>query len=396
MRVLHVVKTSDGARWAALQCLVLTRLGVEVHVAVPAANGEAIELWRHAGAAIHELDCRLPLEMPFLFPARAAAARQLVAQIQPDLIHSHFVTTTMFLRFAFGRRHHIPRLFQVPGPLHLEHVLYRQAEIAAAGGADYWIASSRYTRRLYLENHVPDDRLFLSYYGSQLSPPDHKAGGIRDRLSLNGRIVGNINYMYPPKYYLGQIKGLKRHEDVIDALGIVCHRYKDVFGVLVGGQWGKGRAYEQRLHRRAARVAGRHIIFTGKVNYENAADLWRGFDLAVHAPASENCGGVIEPLLAGVPTVASEVGGLPEVVLDGLTGWLVPPCNPAVLAETIIHVLDNQDEARRRALRGQQLVSRMFDVNRTGSEIADIYQAVLNRSNSRPEMFDPKKFVAKM
>ena len=47
--------------------------------------------------------------------------------------------------------------------------------------------------------------------------------------------------------------------------------------------------------------------------------------------------------------IASSVGGLPEVVLDGATGWVVPVGNPKVLADTIEIVLDNPQEARKRA-----------------------------------------------
>ncbi|OPL14355.1 MAG: hypothetical protein AVO39_09230 [delta proteobacterium MLS_D] len=396
MRVLHVVKTSDGARWAALQAGVLTRAGIDVHVVVPSAKGDAIPLWEQAGAVIHVLDCSLPIQAPLLFSDRARKARSLIARVQPDIIHNHFVTTTMFLRLALGRNHPVPRLFQVPGPLHLEHALYRRAETATAGGSDYWIASSRYTRNLYLANHVPADRVFLSYYGFRVDSENSSHDGIRARLKLDGRIVGNINYMYPPKYYLGQTRGLKRHEDVIEALGIVCRRREDVAGVFVGGQWGVDRRYEERLRRQAARAAGTRIVFAGKVPHENAADLWHGFDLAVHTPVSENCGGVAEPLLAGVPTIASSVGGLPEVVLHGVTGWLVPPSSPTKLSNAILYALDNEDEARRMALRGQELVRHMFDVDRTGAEIADIYEAVTKGSPAGPAMFDPESFVANL
>jgi len=396
MRVLHVVKTSDGASWAALQAHVLTSLGIEVHVAVPSAVGEAIEVWEKAGAKLHVVDCSLPIQRPFLFSGRALKIRNLIAAIQPDIIHSHFVTTTVFLRLALGTNHNIPRLFQVPGPLHMEHAFYRRSEIATAGNNDYWIASCRYTRKLYLENHVPSERVFLSYYGLRLGSEKSRTGGIRTRLALDGCVVGNMNYMYPPKYYLGKIKGHKRHEDVIEALGNVCHRRKNVTGVIVGGQYGKGQWYEKMLRRKAARIAGQRIIFPGKISYENVADVWRDFDLAVHVPISENCGGVVWPLLVGVPTIASAVGGLPEVVLHGITGLIVPASNPAKLADTIMSVLDNQDEARLMALRGQKLVQCMFDVNRTGAEIANIYKAVLSGSSEIQEIFDSESFVAKL
>jgi len=393
--VLHIVKTADGARWAALQAQVLMRLGIDVHVALPSTTGEAIPLWKQANATMHELDCSLPIGSPFSFRARAIAVRRLIAEIQPDLIHSHFVTTTLMLRLALGRDYPIPRLFQVPGPLHLEHTLFRLAEIATAGMSDFWIASSQYIRKLYLANRIPDSRVFLSYYGTLTKQSSNVfSNEIRRRFEPGARVIGNINYMYPPKRYLGQFKGLKRHEDVIDALGIICRKRSDVVGVLVGGEWGSGHRYERQLRQRAIRVAEKKILLLGRAQHTRVANLWREFDVAVHVPISENCGGVIEPLLAGVPIIASRVGGLPEVVIDDVTGWLVPPANPEQLADTILQVLDNRERAHLCGRRGQQLVTQMFDINRTAQEIAQIYQVVLKKSNVAPVPFDSAAFVA--
>jgi hypothetical protein len=111
MRVLHVVKTSDGASWAARQAMVLVKLGIEVHVAVPQASGRTIPLWKAAGALIRSVNLDLPARKPWLAPEICAAARQLVAEVKPDLIHSHFVSTTLLSRLALGRNDFIPRVF---------------------------------------------------------------------------------------------------------------------------------------------------------------------------------------------------------------------------------------------------------------------------------------------
>ncbi len=70
---------------------------------------------------MHFLDCSLPVRKPIAVLQRASQIRQLIEAVKPDLIHTHHVTTTVMLRLALGRRHSIPRVFQVPGPLHLEH-----------------------------------------------------------------------------------------------------------------------------------------------------------------------------------------------------------------------------------------------------------------------------------
>jgi glycosyltransferase involved in cell wall biosynthesis len=397
MKVLHVVKTSDGARWAAWQAQVAARAGVEIHVAVPSNVGDAIPIWEQAGAHIHVCDASLPTNGPWLWPKRSAAIRDLVATVKPDIIHSHFVTTTLALRRALGTHHHTPRLFQVPGPLHLQHKLFRALDIRSAGQPDRWIASSRCIRDLYIRAGIDKHCLYLSYYGTPTGVPKYngKTGTIRKALNLQGdvKVVGSISYMYPPKYFLGQTTGLKRHEDMIDAIAMACEHRSDLMGVIIGSQWGGGTAYRERLQRRAFAKAGDRIRFLEALHFTDVPDFWEDFDCVVHIPMSENCGGVVEPLAARVPTIASKVGGLPEVVIEGETGWLVPPRSPASAAQSILEVLSDPLEAQRRAAAGQMLVREMFDIQRTGKEIVAIYQHVLGESSNPPPEFDAVAFM---
>lgn len=396
MRVLHIVKTADGARWAAAQAAVLRDVGIEVHVALPAAEGEAIQVWNDAGARLHRASVYLPVSRPWQWSGMGRSIRRLIDEVQPNLIHSHFVTSTLALRLALGPRHPVPRIFQVPGPLHLEHLAYRRAEIRSAGPSDYWIASSRYIKRLYVAAGVPEDRVSLSYYGTNITDvATERTSLLRQQLGIapDALVVGNISHIYPPKYHLGQTKGLKRHEDLIDALAAVCRQRNDVIGVLIGSQWTGGDGYERRLRERARRLAGERIRFLKRIPFHIVPHVWPDFDCAIHLPISENCGGVVEPLAAGVPTIASQVGGLPEVVLDGLTGWLVPPREPAAAADRILQVLGDLPAARDRARGGRELVRTMFDVRRTGAETAAIYSHILDPDQPPPPTFDSRAAV---
>ena len=397
MRVLHVVKTVDGARWAVDQVRELVALGIEVHVVLPVFAGRFLQSWRETGAVLHALPVDLPVKSLWRLPAMGHQIRCLVDQIKPDIIHSHFFGTTVMLRMALGRQHPIPRIFQVPGPLHLEHALFRRWELLTAGPADRWIASSRYIESLYKVYGVAQDRVFLSYYGNQKTSPQLKGGHLRERLGISPHqwVVGNINHIYPPKWYLGQSRGLKRHEDVIDALALVCKTRDDVTGVLVGGQWGGGENYQKSLARRAISAGAGRILMPGHLASEEVATAWQDFDLAVHVPSSENCGGVVEPLQAGVPVIAARVGGLPEVVFEGVTGQLVSPGKVEELSTAISVALNQLDTIRESAVRGAALVSSMFDSARTAQEVAGIYGHVSNGS-PRPPHFDSQAFVASL
>ena len=400
MRVLHAVKTVDGARWAIDQVRELVSHGIEVHVVLPVLSGRFMQSWRETGAVLHELPLDLPVKSPWRLPGLLHQVRGLVERVKPDLIHSHFFGTTIVLRMALGADHSTPRIFQVPGPLHLEHGLFRRWELLTAGPLDRWIASSRYIESLYLGQGVAPDRIFLSYYGNQMTLPamsdgQLKNGQLRKRLGIPAQhlVVGNINHIYPPKWYLGQTRGLKRHEDVIDALALVCKSREDVTGVLVGSQWGGGDRYQKSLMQRAAHVGQGRILMPGHLASEDVSTAWHDFDLAVHVPSSENCGGVVEPLQAGVPVIAARVGGLPEVVLEGVTGQLVSPGQVNELAEAISNALKQIDVMRQSAQRGAALVTTMFDAARTAQEVADVYAHVLTGA-SRPLAFDSHAFLA--
>jgi len=394
MRILHAVKTVDGARWAVDQVRELVARGYDVHVALPASSGRLLRQWEETGATLHAQPMDLPVAVPWRLTFLLEQVRRLVDRVKPDLIHSHFFGTTLMLRMALGRDHAVPRVFQVPGPLHLEHAFFRRWELSSAGANDSWIASSRHVESLYRAAGIAADRIFLSYYGNRLQPPLPRQGRLRENLGIaaDSLVVGNINYIYRPKWFLGQTRGLKRHEDVIDALARVCAQRRDVTGLLVGSEWGGGHGYEDRLRRRAAAAGAGRIIMPGHLAPEDVPGAWSDFDLAVHVPSSENCGGVVEPLLAGVPVIAARVGGLPEVVIEGLTGQLVAPGDVAALAAAIEAALDRIEDHRAMAHRGSRLVATMFDVARTAGEVAAIYLCIAG-SGPRPQPFDPRAFA---
>jgi len=189
-------------------------------------------------------------------------------------------------------------------------------------------------------------------------------------------------------------EGLKGHELLLDVLDIVCRQDPKVWGVLAGGTFAGDRGYERALRRRAARLGGGRILMPGPVPATAVPDAWRAFDCVLHLPLSENCGGVVEPLAAGVPVVAAAVGGLPEVVLDGRTGRLVRKRDAETIASTVADVLAEPETHRALASLGSRLVREMFDVARTAAEVKQIYEHVVTRNTTCPEAFDPERSLA--
>ncbi len=376
IRALHLVKTSKGAFWALRQMKELVKLGIEVHVALP--RGPLVSEYQQAGVIVHPISLDFPVREPWMWPHLFKQVRELVLNIRPDIIHSHHVGTTVTMRLGL-RGMKVPRIFQVPGPLHLENSVFRSLEIVLADEYDYWIGSCKYTCDLYKRVGIGGNRVFLSYYGVDLENFVGRQGKLRELLGIGKgvKLVGMVAYMYAPKWFLGQTRGLKGHEDFIDAIKLADLQRKDLMAVVIGGAWDKAW-YEKKIRDYGQKRCGAYITFLGVRN--DVPDLYPDFDVAVHPSHSENVGGAVESLLFGIPTIATRVGGLPEVVIDGVTGWLVPPKKPTLLAATILEVLQDLDKGREMAKRGQELVRQLFDVKRTAAEVADIYQQVLSRN----------------
>jgi glycosyltransferase involved in cell wall biosynthesis len=190
---------------------------------------------------------------------------------------------------------------------------------------------------------------------------------------------------------LGQTVGLKCHEDVIRAIASVQKERPNVWGVLIGGTFGTDQHYEKKLRKLAENTGAGRILMPGKFSSANVAQSWPDFDCALHVPLSENCGGVVEPLLSHVPTIASEVGGLPEVVQNHRTGQLVPVHRPDILAAAVINVMNERDLHRHLARQGAELVSVMFEPKRCALEIVEIYRHILY-GTPRPNEFESSQF----
>jgi len=379
MKVLHIVKTALGANWAYEQVRVLCSLGIEVVVALPSDTEGLAPKYRQAGATVVRANLDFPAKNPRRIPATLRACRELVADVRPDLIHTHHVGPTFTTRLALGKKSKIPRIFGVTGTLHLEHDFFAWLDTHLAGPQDYWIATCKWTQRRYEALGIPLKRVFLAYLGTDLKNyPSNRTGLLRKefRIPADAPLVGMVSLLYPPKWFLGSSRGHKGHEDFIVALAKLREERPDVRGIMIGGTWGDGRRYEHRVRRFGKKTCGDGLYFAGFRT--DISTIYPDLDLAVVPTHSDGLAySVVEPLLAGVPVVATNAGGIPDLIRDGETGWLVPPGNPEALARASLEALSNAEKAQRWTARGRELARHLLDLEKTGRELAAIYEKVI-------------------
>ena len=384
MRVLHLLKTAVGATWALRQTRELVKHGIEVHLALP--DGPMVQRYNEVGVKTHILDPSLVVPKLWKNKAAALALRNLITEIKPDIVHSHFVATTLLMRYAM-KGLDIPRIFHIPGPLHLEHLAYRHLDVNSAGANDYYLASCIWTKEALARFGVEQEKIGLAYYGvnaEDFTKPNRDAEDLRAMIGAGDStfVVGMVAYFYAPKPYLGQTRGLKGHEDLIDAIAIVKAQHPDIKCVMVGGPWGNAQRYYEKVKRYAQKKVGDTCVFLG--NRNDVPSLYPQFDLAVHPSHSENVGGAVESMYARVPTLTSNVGGFPDLVVPGDTGYMAVSKYPPAFAEQILRAIEEGPNHDGMVDRAFNKVTSVMNVEHNALEVMSFYDQVMKHWEAKP------------
>ncbi|MGO9571896.1 MAG: glycosyltransferase family 4 protein [Desulfomonilaceae bacterium] len=128
------------------------------------------------------------------------------------------------------------------------------------------------------------------------------------------------------------------------------------------------------------------VTFPGFIPYNRVSDLFSSADVFVVSSAVHSTGErdgipnvIMEALMHRVPVVATDVCGIPEVIHDALTGFLVPQKDPSALANAINKMVANRESALEMADKGRSLVLRQFDPVRNNGKILNLYQTLVRQ-----------------
>jgi glycosyltransferase involved in cell wall biosynthesis len=238
---------------------------------------------------------------------------------------------------------------------------------------DRYLCISRGVMAVMRAAGIPAARLALVPSGVELPAAGaREAGAAADLRGLLGAA--------PDAPVVGTVAALAPHKDhatLLRAAALVTARRPDVHFAWVGE--GECRAALERQRAGSGLERNVHLLgFRG-----DALGLLAQFSVFALASHLEGlCTSLLDAQSLGVPVVATAVGGVPDVVTDGRTGWLVPARDPEALARALLEALERPEERRRRA--GAALVSvREFDVSRMVERTLAEYEAVLREKRGR-------------
>jgi glycosyltransferase involved in cell wall biosynthesis len=329
-------------------------------------NGVPLELLPALSRAIH----------PLRDPQSYFQIKRAIRRYRPEVVHTHSGKAGLLGRMAARAERVEAIVHTVHGaPFHpyqssAARSLFRACERYAARRCDALVSVADAMTDLMVGAGVaPREKFTTIYSGMEVEPflhADQHRQRTRQELGYSDEhvVVGKIARLFH----------LKGHEYVVRAAAQVVERHPQVRFLFVGDGL---LADKIRGQVRAAGLEN-FVQFTGLVEPQRIADLIGAMDLVVHASLREGLARVLpQSLIASKPVVSYDVDGAREVVIDGETGFLLPPRSVSELADRIGRLADDAALRRRFGDEGRRRFSERFRHEHMTNQLRQLYQRIL-------------------
>ncbi|MGH8104380.1 MAG: glycosyltransferase family 4 protein [bacterium] len=215
----------------------------------------------------------------------------------------------------------------------------------------------------------------LGVVGRQFQKSDANPQAVRQVFGVppGAPVIGTVCRIDP-------VKGQKYFIETVAKLRI---EFPEIRGFIVGGQYDPAEPWEKELRAQAAAlgVADR-VIFAGM--REDVENFYAAFDVYVH-PALYDLFpySVLEAMSMELPVVATRVGGIPDMVVEGETGLLVPPKDSEALASAITRLLRDPEMRRDMGRNGRERVLANWTMDRAFADVLSCFKDILDRHPRR-------------
>ncbi len=310
-------------------------------------------------------------QIPYLIRS-ALGLKKIIRKYRVDLVYS--LTSVIFDGALAAALANIPHVWHVHEAIGGDLRFSLGTELARkliARFSNIIIVPSKAIGEAYLQLSDSVQKVRVVHNGVDFKQYDGDVDVMRLRqeigIPISAQLVGIV----------GQIVPRKRYEDFLSAAAIIQQTLSSSFFLVVGG--GQDVSEYEHIVKKLSQELGltERIIWLGFCN--RIHEILRAMDILVFPSEEEPFGRVaIEAMAARKPVVATNVGGLPEIVVDGETGFLVPPRSPQKLAQSILRILNEPQLAAAMGQAGRQRVEQHFSMAQYVDGIEAVYKELLN------------------
>lgn len=320
---------------------------------------------RDEGYAVTVLDRRPGLDL-----ACARRLRRLVREQRIDLIHAHQVTPFLYAAIGRGLSRRPPILFTEHGRFFPDYPHRKRMLINPwlLGRNDRVVAVGEGVKTALIEfEGFPRDRIEVVYNGIDLS---------RYGVDANDHAKTRAELGVRPNEFMilhvARLDPIKDHPTAVKAMKLLGNRQPGAKLFFVGG--GPERATIEAAIAREG--VGDRVTLLGERH--DVPRLLAAADAFVLSSVSEGIPlTVLEAMAARTPVVATRVGGLPEVIVEGESGFLVSASDPAAMAQAFERLIVDPSLRARVAEEGRQRVERLFDEDAMMRRYDEIHREML-------------------
>jgi len=362
VKILHIntERTWRGGEQQTLNLLVgLNERRIACHLVCQAGSPMEAKAVR-AGVDVFPIAMRGEIDL-----AAGFRIRKLIHKFNYNILHSH-TSHAHSLAFLASIGIGVTRLVT----RRVDFSIFRHSFLKLSGlkyrfMADYYIAISHKIKEVLVRDGIPDKRIFVVHSG--IDPQ-------RFRQATGDHLLSEFDIKENQKVVINvaHLAGHKGQNYLVRAIPHVLEKLPDTRFFIVG----KGELMDA-LEKTASELGlKKELIFTGF--REDVADFYKIADLFVMSSVQEGLGtAVLDALALAKPVVATNTGGLSEIIHDGKTGRLVAPADPEALAVGIVDMLTRVDAAKAMANEGRAMVQNCFSIEAMVDHNIEVYKKVL-------------------
>mgnify|MGYP006291416743 CR=1 FL=1 len=311
----------------------------------------------------------LPIKNNLGYYLNHPIAKRIVNKIKPDIINTHYASGYGTLSRLINYK---PTLLSVWGsdvydfPYQSrmkKNILTKNLKSATE------IASTSHAMKEQTEKFINNKTIHVTPFGINLNKfkPFNKKDNSQ---TINIGIIKTLTKKYGIKYLIKAVRILLNKLDSENRFSL-----KEKIRLTIVGD-GEEKEYLINLTKKLE--IDDITDFVGRIPYNQVSEYLNSFDIFCVPSLQESFGvAAVEASACGLPVIASNVGGLPEVIEDGVTGYIIPPKDAEKLSDKLYDLVIDKEKRKCLGERGYDRVKRLYDWNKNVDKMEEIYRSLV-------------------